>query len=308
MRKIWILAAVIAGCSTAPAPRQEMKSQDKTPTASQEDGKKLLPIEIVSKYRAGALAWENPQDACWKDAPATKLKLIPQQVQEPMLMTPTIGEMTVKALHNDGWIAFQLEWADASCSNTLRSDRFGDACAVSFPLGDQPLPDFRMGDETRPVHLMFWRAERQRAVEDKVSFFSENYPNAWSDTYIFEPTAVGYVVSEALLTEAKRAVGSQAAENPFRIGVAPIVEELSARTWNKLTRQASQDARGRGVWRDGKWTVVIVRPLATSDDEDAGLSAKKSWAVTFAAWDGGRQNAGPRKMTAEGWIQLKLSK
>lgn len=300
MRKIWVL--ILAGCATTTP--QSLPMQDK----AQEDGKKLLSIEVVSRYRSGAIPWENPLDPCWKDATATKLKLVPQQVQEPMLMTASVGEVRVKALHNDGWIAFQLEWDDPSCSQTLRSDRFGDGCAVSFPLGDQPLPDFRMGDEGRPVHLMFWRAERQRAVEEKISFFDENYPNAWTDAYIFEPKAVGFEGSEALLTEAMRAVGAQAAGNPHRIGIAPVIEELGAQTWNKLTRQASQDARGRGVWRDGKWTVVITRPLTTADAEDAALGGRKSWAVAFAVWDGGQQNAGPRKMTVEGWIQLKFSR
>ena len=86
------------------------------------------------------------------------------------------------------------------------------------------------------------------------------------------------------------------------------MEELSAQTWNKLSVQAHQDARGRGVWADGRWRVVITRPLATWDAGDVALEGKKAWAVAFAAWDGGKQNAGPRKMVVEGWIQLKLAR
>jgi hypothetical protein len=297
MKKLWIVV-VLAGCSQAPPPAMEMK----------QDTKKVLAIEIVSKYRANFIPWENPLETAWKEATPTTLKLIPQQVQEPMLMTPSIGELRVRSIHSDAWIAFQLEWDDASCSNTLRSDRFGDACAVEFPLKNDPLPDYRMGDEGRPVQLMLWRAERQRALEEKISFFDENYPNAWTDTYPFEPKVGEHANDPALQTERKRYVGSQAAENPFRIGIAPMVEELSAQTWNKLTGQKSQDACGRGIWREGHWTVVVVRPLTTSDPEDATLSGIKEWPVAFAAWDGGQQNAGPRKMVVEGWIKLRIER
>lgn len=276
-------------------------AQDKT-----QDGRRLLDIELTSRFTAQRLPWEDPGHAAWAALPATKLKLVPQQVQEPMLMSPTLGELTVRAMHNRTWIAFHLEWEDATNSNTLRSDRFGDGAAVEFPLSLKPLPEYRMGDEGRPVHLAFWRAERQRAFEEKVDFLAENYPYLWCDTYAFAPTSYGFLYTPALATEEQRYLAAQAAGNPSRIGVAPPVEELSAQTWNRVTVQKSQDARGRGVWKDGRWRLVIARPIASADAEDAPLDGRDSWAVAFAAWDGGRQNVGPRKMVVEGWIRLKL--
>ena len=271
-----------------------------------QDGRRLLPIDIVSKSVVERIPWEDPNAPCWNGAPAATLKLIPQQVQEPMLMTPSIGELRVRSLHTTSWIAFQIEWDDSTNSNTLRSDRFGDGVAVEMPLSMEPMPEYRMGDEGRPVQLALWRAERQRALEEKISFFEENYPYAWCDCYAFEPKCFGYPLTEALQAEQKKYVAAHAAGNPFRIGVAPVVEELSAQTWNRLTGQRSQDARGRGVWADGKWRVVIARPLTTSDPDDVQLDGKRNWAVAFAAWDGGRQNAGPRKMVVEGWLRLKI--
>ncbi len=272
----------------------------------QQDGRRLLDVELVSSFTSERLAWEDPDHRSWTAQPALKLKLIPQQVQEPMLMAPTIGEMRVRAIHNRSWIAFYLEWDDPTNSNTLRSDRFGDAAAVEFPLSMNPLPEYRMGDEGRPVQLALWRAERQRAFEEKVDFLAENYPRLWCDNYAFAPTAFGFLGTPAIRAEQERYLAAQAVGNPSRIGVAPPVEELSAQTWNRLTVQKSQDSRGRGIWKDGRWRTVIARPLVTADSEDASFDGKFSWAVAFASWDGGRQNAGPRKMVVEGWIKLKL--
>lgn len=304
-RLVWF-ALLAAGCGS-PQPIREMKSsQDKKPDP--QEGRKILAVDVVSKSRSAAIPWEDPAHASWKELPATVLKLIPQQVQEPMLAAPTIGELRVRSVHNGSWVAVHLDWADASRNETLRSDRFGDAVAVELPIALEPVPDYRMGDEGRPVHLMLWRAERQRAIETKESFAKENYPNAWSDTYIFEPKTHGFEGGSAIEAERKRCVGAEAAGNPSRLGTAPIVEELSAQTWNKLSVQASHDARGRGVWADGRWNVVIAWPLVSGDRQDVDLGGKTEWLVAFAAWDGGSQNAGPRKMVTEGWARLKFAK
>jgi len=283
----------------------EMASQEKSDA---QDGRRILSIEVVSRYRSEGVPWSDPDHAAWEDAPVTTVKLIPQQVQEPKLAVASIGELRIRSLHGQNWIGFLLEWEDSTFSATLRSDRFGDGAAVEFPLAVEPLPDYRMGDEGRPVQLLLWRAERQRAVEEKISFLEENYPNAWCDGYPFEPTAVGFLPDPAMTAEQKIYVASQAAENPFRIGVAPPVEDLGAQTWNELTRHRSQDGRGRGVWADGRWRVAIARPLATSDPEDALLAGRESWPVAFAAWDGGRENVGPRKMVTEGWIRVRFQR
>lgn len=270
--------------------------------------RRILPIKLVSRASA-TIPSDDPFHATWNSAPVATLKLIPQNVQEPMLATASVGELRVRSLHNDGWIAFLLEWDDPSKDAGLRSDRFSDAAAVSFPLSSaRPLPNYQMGDEERAVQLLLWKAYRQRVHEDKVSLLAENYPYGWTDAYAFEPKAVGHVRGQASLTEEKEYLAAPAAGNPSAVGVAPIVEELNARTWNQLTVQPSQDARGRALWKDGRWRLVIARPLVTADGEDASLGGQATWPMAFAIWDGAKENTGPRKMVSEGWIQLTIEK
>lgn len=270
--------------------------------------RRILPIKLISRASA-TIPPDDPFHAAWNSAPVTTLKLIPQDVQEPMLMAASVRELRVRSLHDHGWIAFLLEWDDPSRDAGLRSDRFSDAAAVSFPLSTaKPLPNYQMGDEERPVHLVLWKAYRQRVHEEKVSLLAENYPYAWTDAYAFEPKAVGHLPGQASLTEQKEYLPAQAAGNPSAVGVAPVVEELNARTWNQMTVQPSQDARGRALWKDRRWRLMIARPLVASDGEDASLSGQAMWPMAFAVWDGAKENNGPRKMVSEGWIQLTIEK
>lgn len=271
------------------------------------DGAKVLPIEIVSKAYTEEIPADSPDHPCWKDATPVTLNLIPQNVQEPKPADTSIRQLTVRSLHSQGAIAFLLEWEDATRDDGLRSDKFGDGVGVEFPLSTDSMPDYRMGNDDKPVYLMFWRAERQRARIGGASFHDENYPNAWTDAYAFEPKAVGYKLPAGAAEEKDRYLGSKAAGNPAIVGVAPVVEELSARSWVRLTVQSSQDAGGAGAWKNGRWRVVLTRPLKTADEEDVDFDGKSSWPVSFAAWDGGKQNAGPRKMVSEGWVQLKIA-
>ncbi len=276
--------------------------------AETDDGSKILPIVIESKSCADRIDITNPDQACWKDAAPVTLGLARQNVQEPKIQDTGIAALTVRSVHGRGIMAFLIEWADATKDDGLRSEKFADGVAVEFPLATDTMPDYRMGNDDKPVCLMLWRAERQRArLDSGVSFHDENYPNAWSDAYTFDPKAVGAKVTQAAKTEREKYLASRAAGNPDVIGIAPVVEELSARSWVRLTVQKEQDARGYGAWKNGRWRVIIARPMVTADEEDARLEENSTWPVAFAAWDGAKQNAGPRKMVVDGWVQVKIA-
>lgn len=270
-------------------------------------GMRLLPLRLDSLYQKGKVPLTDPLDAGWNKAPELIVKLAPQTDQEPKLSKPSIEQLKVRSLNNGVWIAFRLEWGDATADQIIRSDRFADGVAIEFPLKLEPLPDYRMGNEGKPVHLLLWRADRQWLKENGKkgkSFASENYPHAWSDGYAFELFESKESVS--LIAERERYLAAKASKNPVLPGIAPIIEELKAETWNRVEVQPHQDATGFGIWKNGRWFVVMARPLETIDADDASLAQTESSLISFAVWDGVKENAGPRKMTTEGWIQLKL--
>lgn len=75
---------------------------------------------------------------------------------------------------------------------------------------------------------------------------------------------------------------------------------------SQLTKQSPILAKS--VWSDGKWTVVLARPLAVPEqkEETTQLAAGASVKVGFAVWEGGNgERAGVKSFSKE-WRELKL--
>lgn len=276
-----------------------------SPVISQEKEVKILSGKIVSHFRTNVPV-TDPLDRAWTSVGADKIELIAQDVQEPTLEKPSVDSVWVRSLNNGRWISFQLEWEDGTENTIIRSDKFSDSAAVELPLWPQQLPDHRMGSDGEPVHLMLWKASSQRARESAISFTAQNYPNMWCDYYLFERFCGSAVSAAACEGEVKKVVPALAENNPIVPGVVRVVEELYAETWNNVVSHENQLARGKGVWKDGRWRLVISRPIVSEDERDASLEGRTKTFASFAVWDGGSNNVGPRKMVAKGWTELEI--
>ena len=79
--------------------------------------------------------------------------------------------------------------------------------------------------------------------------------------------------------------------------------EYSAEGFGTLTAQRRQDAKGWGIYKEGRWYVVIVVPRASADQNNAPIYRKTS--VAFAVWDGSNKDRGSRKNYTM-WIPVEL--
>lgn len=61
-----------------------------------------------------------------------------------------------------------------------------------------------------------------------------------------------------------------------------------------------------GVWRDGRWSVVLSRPLAARGKDHVKLSPGKAVKVAFAVWEGSNQERGGLKAFSREWRELTL--
>ena len=61
----------------------------------------------------------------------------------------------------------------------------------------------------------------------------------------------------------------------------------------------------KAEWKDGRWTVLIHRPLKGDYEEDAYLQAGKYIPMVFFAWDGHNGDAG-RKMAVSAFYYLVM--
>jgi hypothetical protein len=121
------------------------------------------------------------------------------------------------------------------------------------------------------------------------TFLELNYPRAVNDVPLPTPVAKesGKANSPAADDSAAKSAG-----NPGVPGTAPVIEELNAATWNQMTVQKQQHARGAGLHVDGRWHVVFARPLASGDANDATLASDRPALIAFGVWDGGRLKIG----------------
>ncbi|MCE9584934.1 MAG: nitrite oxidoreductase, gamma subunit (modular protein), partial [Planctomycetes bacterium] len=62
---------------------------------------------------------------------------------------------------------------------------------------------------------------------------------------------------------------------------------------------------GKGVWKDGRWTVQMARALAAPDDCCVALKPGAESVAAFAVWDGAAgDRAGQKSVTM--WFRLAL--
>ncbi|MBI5086666.1 MAG: hypothetical protein HZB13_18985 [Acidobacteria bacterium] len=239
----------------------------------------------------------DPSDGAWAGAPEHAAKMIPQDLVEPRLMTPTTAEVRVRAVTNGSDIAFRLEWDDPDQSDTPGPSKMSDACAVQIPEKiEKDLPDPQMGKVGKLVQVTYWRADWQASVNGRGDTIRDLYPNATVDHYPFEakPLEKG---SEAQKEMAKRYAPARALGN-VRSGPRSVpVEDLIATGPGTLSRGPSLGAKGKGVHAKQGWSVVISRKLPE------GLGPNQRTNAAFAVWQGGQRESGSRKMRT-GWIPL----
>jgi len=85
------------------------------------------------------------------------------------------------------------------------------------------------------------------------------------------------------------------------------VEELNAEGLGTITPQRPelQNVEGYGVWKDGEWTVVFIRPMQSDSKWDVNFNRKDPILVALAVWDGVKEDRNGRKVVSV-WQRLNI--
>ncbi len=248
---------------------------------------------------------EEVFDPRWDQAPELEIPLQPQTITRPMLQQVTVKSVQVRAIRDAGRIAWRLSWVAPTPAWNVDADRFCDAVALQLPL--QPNTPFMMGGPGQPVHILHWKALWQKDLDEHYQQTEDLHPNYFADFYWFATGQFPFPLSTSLNSpEARQYMPAMAAGNPMaNPGRKSPLEELVAEGFGTATTRADTPSRARGVWRDGRWTIVIDRPLASDDPLTAALVQGDADAIAFAVWDGSARQVGGRKQWSN-WVPLKL--
>ncbi|REK16546.1 MAG: hypothetical protein DWQ37_07470 [Planctomycetota bacterium] len=244
-------------------------------------------------------------DTAWKEVPAVELRMVPlwwRDDAEP--------DLTIQAAHDGKSICFRLSWADATANeDAARSEDFEDAVAVELFRGASE-PFLGMGAPGAVVDMWFWDADRQSApgIEDI-------NPNIIVDV---DPFTTGPVASAeyqrgGTRTEAQPSISltAAAAGNPIVPGKdVPAASSLETAGPGSATFRppTSQLVSANGRWKDGRWIVVMSRPLGVDNpSEGVSLVPGEEASLAVAVWDGAVNDRDGKKLVTI-WQDLELER
>ncbi|MGR3301428.1 MAG: ethylbenzene dehydrogenase-related protein [Candidatus Scalindua sp.] len=225
----------------------------------------------------------------------------------------SVKEVEIRGFHNGETIFFGIKWNDASKNDrAIAHEQFRDAVGLMFPLETvkviSPEKPFspRMGDRGKPVNIWHWKAdwEKELSVYGGIEHMEDEYPNMFTD-FDFNPDPINFH-KEAYESAALMAGGIAAGSILSLPNRGRSVEDLNAVGFGTLTSQDHQDVKGKGIWDNGKWEVVIYRSLVTSDENDVQFVPGMSTFLNMAVWNGIEGDRNGQKSISLRWRPLKI--
>lgn len=245
----------------------------------------------------------DPLDRIWTTAKAVDVSLSGQAVTVPMELKPSVTSLKVRCLNDGKSIAFLMEWSDKTEDRFHLINRFSDAVAVQIPYKPSPDVPITMGEKGQRVLILHWSAFRQENIDKGYSDTSKIYPNYAYDWYPHSEPPYKYPENWAN-QYALNYIGGEKVfrKNTFGTPVREVVAEgYGSSTWKDI-----QGAEGKGVYKEGKWYVVIKRAFFEENTSNPEWGPGRETFVSFAVWDGANGEVGARKSLSYSWIKLKV--
>ena len=223
----------------------------------------------------------------------------------------SVSEVEIRGVHNGEDIFFGIRWSDATKNDrAIKHEQFRDAVGLMFPLGIvkiSPETPFspRMGDRGKSVNIWHWKAdwERDLLADGGFEHMEDQYPDMFTD-FDFDPNPV--VINKTAHEGADLMSGGYAAGSLLSQARGRSVEDLNAVGFGTLTAQAHQDVNGAGAWIDGKWDVIVYRPLQTEDENDVQFAPGESTFFNMAVWNGEDGDRNGLKSVSIRWRPITL--
>lgn len=233
---------------------------------------------VITAHHVDDALPEGPEDERWERVRAVHIPLAGQATFAPRWQTPAVSDLSVRALYDGSEVALLLSWNDRSLDSLPGDSAQARADGWSF-------------DDTYPVLLPETvRVRGSYADAAEIMLPAEARGSAVLPHFVYGDER------RAVHLWRWRADGG-------RDGRRPAIE-LEARGPEPPVERAAGEQRvtATAVWADGRWSVVIRRPIASRDD---GWVASRVVPVAFHVWDGAHGETGLR-LSLSSWYFLYL--
>ncbi len=208
----------------------------------------------------------DPAAPAWTQAEPMDLRLTGQVIAAPRWQNPSIELATVRAIYNEKEIAFLIEWDDPFKDATHKEDQELNAAELG-KLG--AYNSYINPNKTVPRQLDTFR--------DAIALqFPVKIVPGTKKPHFYRGDASGAVHLWTWKADAD-AKGERA------------VEEANARGWKQPPKAQAEDQQqvtSKATWEQGRWRVVMKRPLTTSDRNDVQFEKGQFIPLAINAWDG----------------------
>jgi DMSO reductase family type II enzyme heme b subunit len=222
--------------------------------------------QVLKALRVEGAAPLDPADPAWAAAEPMDVRLTGQVVAAPRWQNPSIEMVTLKASFNDEEIAFLIEW-------------------------DDPFPDTVHNEDAEfdPKDLRQVGAYNSYvAANDMVPRALETFRDSIALQFPVKAPE-GTVKPHFLRGTSSNPVNLWTWKADMEAADGPSVEEAIARGWQQPPKAQGADAQqvsGKAVWGEGRWRVVMKRPLLTDDRNDVQFRPGVFTPMALNAWDG----------------------
>ncbi len=228
---------------------------------------------------------DDPMDPRWDEAEPMDIRLAGQVIGAPRWQNNSIDLVTIKAIFNESEIEFLIVWDDPF-KDLIHDDSQELDTAKLEEVGGQS--SYVLANDEVPRQLETFR--------DSVALQFPSKPTEGTKKPHFFRGSAGDPVHLWIWQADRQEAGSNS------------VVEAIARGWKqdyKIQSEESQQVLGDAVWDQGRWYVLMKRPLTTDDRSDVQFTTGQFIPMSVNIWDGSNGEHG-LLMSLSSWYFVVL--
>ena len=248
---------------------------------------------VPSKFIEGELPTDE-LDERWKTAPRRWIAMGGQITHKPRNFVNRIDDIWVQSMYNENEISFLFQWDDRTKS-VQEGEVDWDPTEVNledYGVQEQAPGGSKFADDPEHPESIAAMQNKYAVYNDGVAF---EFPIKWQELpfprkprYLWGDEKFAMDITKWMADGSIQAYEGTGWDQDFN--ERDFTDEL------KVTK---------AEWKDGRWTVMITRPLKGDYEEDTYLEAGKYIPMVFFAWDGHNGDAG-RKMAVSAFYYLVM--